>query len=72
MIKIDLEKKLDKVGLRLSDFKDKYIEDILDYEHEIVTTTKNGRVDRFILNIILNNNVNVTYKLERIFFDLYK
>ncbi len=72
MIKIDLEKKLSIVGLRLPDFKDKYIDDILDYEHQIVTTDKNGNlINRFSLNINLLNQVNTKYKLEEIFFHLY-
>lgn len=72
MIKIDLEKKLNKVGLRLHDFKEKYIQDILDYEHQIVTKDQNGKkINRFSLNINLATSVSTKYKLEKIFFDLY-
>ena len=67
MIKIDLEKKLNKVGLRLTEFKKNYIEDILDYEHKIVTTQN----DRFSLNIDSIRHKSTKYKLEKIFFDLY-
>ncbi|MGB7401154.1 MAG: hypothetical protein WA916_01130 [Arcobacter sp.] len=71
MIKINLENKLRKVGLRLIDFKNKYIEDILDYEHKIVSTQSGNKVDRFSLNINPLNHISTKYKLERIFFDLY-
>lgn len=71
MIKIDLEKKLHKVGLSLSKFKDKYIEDILNYEHPIVSKQKGKKVDRFSLGINIETESNIRYKLESIFFDLY-
>ncbi|AKF24660.1 hypothetical protein YH65_04120 [Sulfurovum lithotrophicum] len=72
MIKIDLEKKLSRVGLRVLDFETKYIEDILDREHQIITTNKNGnKIDRFSLNINVNMPTPPKYKLERIFLELY-
>jgi hypothetical protein len=71
MIKIDLEKKLNRVGLRLFDFEEKYINEILDYEHKIVTTQNGNKIDRFSLNINVNTQESSKYKLERIFFELY-
>ena len=71
MIKIDLEKKLNKVGFRLADFKDKYIEGILDYEHQIITTRNRTKVDRFSLGINPISYANRKYKLEKIPLNVY-
>jgi len=71
MIKINLEKKLFKVGISLNDFQDNYITLILDKEHKVVTKSNGTYNDRFSLNIDIDRNKNTKYKLAQIFLRHY-
>jgi len=75
MIKIELDKKLRKIGLNRNNFEADYANSLLDFEHKIVTVPRRGPlVDRFGLGLTaaeLNARRNQKAKLEIIFFQIY-
>lgn len=75
MIKIELEKKLRKVGATRSTFECEYSKTILDFEHRIVSTKNGTLVDRFDLGMSgarLLTERSSKLKLEQILLESYR